>query len=134
VEQATLLNTDPEKGVKIMSTADSKIELAVGDGVAWLSDSWFTNAEYQSNSWLHLCVVRIGLSVKVYVNSVFDKEYTLPSAPPDQNSSMYFGRCDCADEYAGGMIDDVGVWARALTQDEITALYKSNHSVVLRCK
>jgi hypothetical protein len=134
VEQSTLLNTDPEQGVKIMSTTDSKIELAVGDGLTWLSDGWLTNAEYQSNSWLHICIIRNGLSVKVYVNSVLDKEFTLPSAPPDQNASMYIGRCDCADEYATGKIDDVGVWSRALTLDEITALYKSNLSVVIRCK
>lgn len=130
----TILNTIPEKGVKIRTTADGEIELAIGDGTNWLSDTWMADAVYQENEWMHLCVVRSNLNIKVYVNGVLDSEFTLPNAPPLLDCSLYLGRCDCDNEFMVGRLDDLGIWRRVLTQDEIAGLFASSLYYAIRSK
>ena len=40
---------------------------------------------------------------------------------------MIFGHDPWGTRHFNGSIDDVGIWSRALTQQEITGLYISNH-------
>ena len=48
----------------------------------------------------------------------------LPTAPiNNQGLSLIFGNSICSCDYFPGKLDDIGVWNRALTQQEITDLY-----------
>lgn len=134
IQRGTFLNTFPHNAMGIGAVAEGKLQVAIGNGAVWLSNGWYTVGSYQTNQWLHFCVVKSGLNVKLFVNGVLDKEYTLPSAPPELNCSFYIGRCNCAGEFTKGMLDDLGLWSRALTTSEVEALYRSAHYGVMRSK
>jgi hypothetical protein len=134
LQNGTLLNTSPHVGVLLSATEDGVFKLAVGDGVNWLSGEWLTNGGYQAGVWRHICIVRSGLAIRVYLDSVLDQEFTLGGAPPEVNCSLYVGRCDCDDESINGKLDDIGVWSRALTTTEITELFQSLQEAAIKCK
>ena len=134
IQRGTFLNTVPHNAMGVGAVAEKKYQVAIGNGTNWLSNGWYTAAEYVVGSWQHICVVKNGLSVKYYINGNFDIEYTLPNAPGEVNCSFYLGRCNCRGEYTKGKLDDIGLWSRALTNDEVTALYRSSHYAVIRWK
>lgn len=134
VQQGTIINTIPQNALGIGAGAGGKFQIAIGNGTVWLSNGWNTNGSYQANEWYHFCIVKNGLNVKLFVNGVLDREYTLPSAPPDLNCSLYIGRCNCAGDFAKGKLDDLGLWSRALTISEVEALYRSVQYAVIRSK
>ena len=79
-------------------------------------------------SWTHLVGTYDGSTLKLYTNSVL-----LGSASGVQNLSstiqnLYFGRegSNAPSNYFKGFIDDIGFWNRALTDQEITALFNSS--------
>ena len=50
----------------------------------------------------------------------------LPTAPiNNQGLSLIFGNSNCSCDYFPGKLDDIGIWNRALTPQEITNLYTS---------
>lgn len=134
IQRGTFLNTFPHNAMGIGAVAEAKFQVAIGNGTTWLTNGWYTNGSYQANTWYHFCVVKSGLNVKLYIDGILDKEYTLPSAPPNLDCSFYIGRCNCAGEFTKGKLDDLGLWSRALTQDEVAALYRSAHYAVIRWK
>jgi len=46
---------------------------------------------------------------------------------PSNNAPMLFGTQDELEWYLNGKLDDIGIWNRALTQQEITDLYNANN-------
>ena len=80
-----------------------------------------------TSSWTHLVGTYDGSTLKLYKNSIL-----LGSANGILNLSsiiqnLYFGKegSNTPSNYFKGLIDDIGFWNRALTQQEITALYNS---------
>lgn len=132
-------NTSPHTAVGLSAGTGPTYKVGVGNAVG----TWVyldpnlapTNSNYVTNEWQQICVVRSGLNLKFYINGVVDKQYTLSGAPADAYCKLYFGKCDCGPgEYAKAKIDDIGIWSRALTQDEVTALYRAAHYAVIRWK
>ena len=93
-------------------------------------------ANLSSDTWYHLVVVYDGSQtgdanrLKIYVNAS-SKAFTVDAgAVPAslQNSSApvnmgFFG--GVLTRHLGGSMDEVGLWSRALTSDEVTTLYNS---------
>jgi hypothetical protein len=131
-------NTSPHSGVGIGAGTGTKYRIGVGNAAGtWPyldPNGVWTNADYVKNQWEHICVVRKGLSVKYYINGVMDKELTMTGLPGPANCQMYIGICNCPNEGTRGKLDDAGIWSRALTADEVTALHRSAHYAVIRWK
>jgi hypothetical protein len=80
------------------------------------------------NTWYFFAIVQNLNTVKFYLNDV---NYTVSS--PDTytynystNNTMEVGRdIYGATEFSDGKLDDIGIWNRALSQQEITNLYNS---------
>lgn len=93
------------------------------------------------NQWYHLVFVR-GVNMKVYVNGIevstdannagWTTDYNLVL----NNTIMTFGCRNNKDDnnipfynlFYNGKIDDIGIWSRALSQEEIANLYNNNLS------
>jgi hypothetical protein len=83
-----------------------------------------TENSLSPNNWLHISHTYNGNNLYTYINGV--KTDSLSAQISLQNNSypLYFG----ADEIAGfysGLIDDIGIWNRALTHQEISTLYNA---------
>ncbi|MFN5544082.1 MAG: LamG domain-containing protein, partial [Bacteroidota bacterium] len=95
-----------------------------GTGVQGSNCSWsYINAP-TTNKWYHLVVTlnqntgnNSGIK-KIYLDGQLVSTCNYTDKNPDNTDSIYIG----GDGFKG-KIDDVGIWNRALTQKEITALY-----------
>jgi hypothetical protein len=92
-----------------------------------------TNYKNNLNTWHHLVVIYSpqNSQMDVYIDNV--NHFTSTSAPggiywpADNNDTIYFGGYYLHNiNYFNGIIDDIGTWNRALTQQEITDLYNAN--------
>jgi len=103
-------------------------------------DAWYSNGTYECNvtninagnlnEWHNLVYVtdsNTGLG-SIYLDGVFIASRNgLPSTSPSNwlNNFLRFG-LGAQGESFNGIIDDIGIWNRALTQQEITNLYNVN--------
>jgi hypothetical protein len=79
-----------------------------------------------NNSWHFLVGTYDGTTVKYYQDAVFKSQYNLSGNIVYSNDPLYIG----ANGYPVGQgfigyVDDVGLWNRALTQQEISNLYNT---------
>ena len=88
-------------------------------GIDWLT-------QVNDDSW-HLLNVTVNTdSLKAYVDGVLVNAQPFFAGISFQNYSLRFGKSNHSywSEY-NGILDDIGIWDRALTQEEITNLYNS---------
>jgi hypothetical protein len=85
-----------------------------------------SNAGSTSGSWHHLVQVRANNVTTLYVDGVLQNG-TITKTPYFSNSLFLVGSSGSggSNQIFNGQIDDIGVWNRALSQQEITALYNS---------
>ena len=128
----TLFNTSPHNGLGIGLNwgSSSKYALSLGNGTP--ATSWNTsifnsqsNQNIALNSWKHFVLVKSGNTYSLYIDGVFDINWTSITSISSYFYQMYFGSADpgASNEVIIGDIDDIGIWNRALTQQEITDLY-----------
>jgi hypothetical protein len=86
--------------------------------------SWYQSGFQFNNlsSWYNVVVTRSSNTLKYFVDGILVGNNTISSIEPPSNA-LFFG--SGAELYANfnGKLDDIGIWNRALTQQEITALY-----------
>jgi hypothetical protein len=78
----------------------------------------------ETDRWLHLAVVVDVQAnrVTLYTDGTVSDEETRPSDILPGDSTLYFGRWNMDDRLFSGDLDEVAIWNRALTSDEILAL------------
>ena len=74
-----------------------------------------------TGEWIHVALVYDGAEVRVYVNGAVDGRGDIAGPVVESNNEVRIGRGEPAG-YFNGMIDDVRIYNRALTDDEIKAL------------
>jgi hypothetical protein len=77
------------------------------------------------NSWVHLVGTYDGSVLKLYQNGVLLGSSNNSILLTELTQSLFIGKEGALGRYFKGKIDDVGIWNRALTPQEITALYSS---------
>lgn len=76
-----------------------------------------------NNTWTHMVLISNGISVKLYQNGVLINSNQV-SGLTLLSGNLNIGRMTNPDyDSFNGKIDDIGIWSRALTQDEIFTLY-----------
>jgi hypothetical protein len=78
----------------------------------------------ETGVWVHLAatVDTNTNRVSLYLNGTFADQQTRPSDIVAGDSTLYFGRWNRDGRLLNGDLDDVAIWARALTPEEISAL------------
>ena len=83
------------------------------------------------NQWKNLIITYDGTNLKYYVNGVL--ESNSDAIFTQNNRNLFVGarefHVNGADFFFNGKIDDIGIWNRALTQQEITQLYNQNQCI-----
>ena len=89
-----------------------------------------TEKTYVSNQWTHAAMTIENDVVTFYENGLpigstcFGDEFFV--SPIDQGAPLTFGTCNCGlSEMMTGSLDDIGIWNRALSPDEITTVFES---------
>jgi len=109
-------------------------EWVVGQASTFKGISTAANT-YGNNAWVFLVGTYDGQTLRIYMNGSLKSSDSFASPGPTGNatSNLYIG--DDADLYANfrewqGKIDQVGIWNRALTGDEVNQLYNSGNGLI----
>jgi len=122
-KQLLVKRDGPESDYEIMLQSDGKIALWVGEATGVVSTSTVPIDE-----WSHICVVRESGTVKAYLNT--NPEISAASARDvSSDANLYLGKDPWEPngdgEYYDGLMDEVAIWNRALSDTEINELYYS---------
>ncbi len=96
-----------------------------------------TQQNISTNQWRHILATYEGSSLKIYIDGILSNSSNLSPSPTYFsycNSEYWIGgfrhlnSCIPNDsvQFFNGKIDDIGIWNRVLTQQEITDLYNGN--------
>ena len=99
-----------------------------------VSDCWVPNRVYQNgpssnNLWTNIIYSYDGQNLKMYVDGVLFGTTNQSGSLTNNNDPMYIGcstatsNCPQLSAFYAGKIDDIGIWNRALSQQEITNMY-----------
>ena len=131
-----ILNTSPHNGLGFGMNwgSSNKYSISVGDGAP--SNSWNTLFNSQSNqnievqTWKFITLVKSSNTYSLYINGVIDQTWVANNSVQSYLYKLYFGGCDpiISNEVINGKLDDITIYNRALTQQEITNLYNSSLS------
>ena len=79
-----------------------------------------------TNSWIFVCQVWDGNHGKTYLNNILVNDVVGSAVAGDNLADLRFGKPIFTSSSGGGFdgkIDDIGIWNRALSQQEITTMY-----------
>lgn len=85
---------------------------------------------YNLDAWNHFVIEKDGSTMKVYINGVL--QVNAAGTPVDESrvgDYMALGRWSNCAYHATGGYDEVGIWNRTLTNDEVQQLYNSGAGV-----
>jgi hypothetical protein len=101
---------------------NNKFWFAVGtDGDEDFAESTTT---FVAGQWYYLVGTYDGTQLRLFVNGVLETS-TPSSRIINSDSPLTIGRSSSANEYFEGLVDEVSVYNRALTADEIAAIYNA---------
>ena len=91
---------------------------------------FFSNTVISYNTWTNIVGTYNGSIIKIYINGVLDVTYNYSSIISINNDNILFGKQKGTSVFADnynmlGKLDDIGIWNRALTPQEITDLYNA---------
>jgi len=131
----TLWNTAPHNGAGVgynYHIAETRDGLNVGLNSDPGQSSWdllfpgpserkFSDSEAQE--WHHVALSKVGGDYKLFIDGALDSQWALEDAAVDYLCGLHLGKISCCSgEHLHGALDDFGVWNRALTLDEVSAL------------
>lgn len=112
----------PQRGYIIYQGNNNKWEFWIGTGVAWAT----IYGNNVTTNWIHLVAVYDGTNMRLYENGIL-------TAGPSANSfskntvrpiRIGTGSTEGAPQlFFNGLIDEIGLWNKALSPEEVTTLY-----------
>ncbi|MCZ8159545.1 MAG: hypothetical protein O9275_02130, partial [Microcystis sp. LE19-196.1B] len=88
------------------------------------SDDKSNVSNLSANVWYNFIVTKSENNYKYYFNGVLDKSVSSSITPIDLNMAIKIGAIEGNLERFKGKLDDIAIWNRALTADEISKIYK----------
>jgi len=93
------------------------------------NNSGTQNSLIQPNTWNHALITRNSSSglINIYINGILENSFTGYIGPYSNTQKMNFGRQGSSNQhFLNGKLDDIGIWNRVLTPNEVTQLYNQN--------
>jgi hypothetical protein len=89
----------------------------VGSGTTWTASVTQPLTTADLNTWKHVALTYSGTTLRFYINGALIGQANGTHTP--NNTALIFGRWTPASEFWNGLMDDVRLYSRALTQAEI---------------
>jgi hypothetical protein len=118
----TLIRKGYDYGIDIGNITDTQSGLYP----IFFTPNLFTQSPLKLNTWNHIVAVRNNSSRFVYINGILNSTLNNSTSFAITNNLLTIGSWN--GEPINAKLDDIGIWNRALTQDEITNLYYSENS------
>lgn len=126
-----IFNSGPHNGFALGANylSSQKYALWVGDGSPSISWNQLFNAKSSQSitveSWKHIVLIKKAKTYSFYINGSLDSSWTISTMIQSYFYQFYFGSGDplITNEVMIGKLDDIGIWNRALTADEILKIY-----------
>ena len=81
--------------------------------------------QVNTETWYHLVFTVSSAETKIYLNGTLVMTTDgIPSLPAN-TTSLYFGNYPYGSYYFTGIIDEIGIWSRVLSQADVTRLYNN---------
>ena len=116
-------------GWRLIKQDDNRFYFCLGGGeqgkcaVAWPAYTVFSTTLAQTGIWYHVAAVKSSSSFAIYVNGVLEDERSpVPSFTDTSSANLRIGSYPLEGVYLNGMVDEVAIYNRALSGDEIQAL------------
>ena len=110
---------------------DSQYSLYISGGqLTWADSSNWSYGNFGNygsvpvSTWTHLAVTKQGSTVTIYMNGSVVISKTFGSPITTTSNQLCLAAFNCASSYLGGYIDDVRLYKRALSANEVGALYQ----------
>jgi hypothetical protein len=98
-----------------------------------LSFSLKSNKKVCDDSWHYVCSLVNGNNLRLYIDGGYDSSLSLSGARTNSNSKLVFGSDRSGGGtgryLSGGILDEMAVWNRALSDSEISRLYNSGNGL-----
>ncbi len=120
--------SEPYKGVTLYASASNKWQLLIGDASLWYSI--FSPDIIVNDQWYYIACTYDGMTLKLFVNGdlVAQTQVSNYVVNPDQPFSI--GKVSESNNYYfNGLIDEVTVWDRPLTEQEVNEIMHQQVSV-----
>ena len=82
------------------------------------------NTKLELDTWYHAVGVKGTDYAELYLNGIMEKNYTNPSVNSDSSENLLIGTWIDFGSYFNGTIDNVRIFNRSLSADEVIALYE----------
>ena len=90
----------------------------------FVSEAFINSTQLNNNTWYQLVGTYNGSELKLYINGILVTTTTTSIQLMPNSLTDFFIGCELLNyRFFNGKIDDVGVWNRALTQQEISTMY-----------
>ena len=100
-------------------------------GNNWEMDTPLLGGTVAINTWYHGAFVLNGTDVKMYLNGEEVGTATIPTETPDTTASVEVGGTSYRGDYFKGIIDEVGIFNAALTQEDIEFIMEAGLENIL---
>jgi hypothetical protein len=125
--------SQPISSIGITQTINSqnKVSVSMVGGQATVSNSAIESSKWQNVTFVYNGTAAAGSKLKVYINGAFMENLTdtnFPSSSGSIANKTYIGANPGFNpgpiyQFFKGKIDDVGIWGRTLTAEEIAKIY-----------
>ncbi|HID26358.1 MAG TPA: DUF11 domain-containing protein, partial [Methanosarcinales archaeon] len=121
-------------GWRIFRTSDSSFQYSYQETDGVTDRHYGVGISTPVNTWTHVIIVRDGSTLKGYANGVHSVSVSITSSAEDDSSdAVFIGRQDwiCgANYFFHGILDEVRIYNRALSAEEIKAHYEGGQTAL----
>lgn len=118
--------------IQIEGLVSGNIRCLAFNSSGTLCKDYRTTVNLSASVWSHVAMTWDGSTLKVYINGIesgVTKVTDTSLTNTNTSRSFALGQEVSSTNYWNGSIDEVGVWSRALTADEVSQLYNSNRAL-----
>jgi hypothetical protein len=103
----------------------------IGDGAGTHISTVDGTTAINTGAWFHAVFTSDGTNIKLYINGTQEGgNVSFPYSPSyEAGGDFEIGARDGGSAPLTGSVDEVGLWSRALTQSEVTALYNGGTGI-----
>ena len=121
-------------GISTPSAPNGAGNLVFTQGPAGAGSEVYSNSAINAGVWNNISIVytQSNQTIKLFVNNNLVIQQTGVTIPGENSANLWFGNdVSSKANYFPGIIDDIGIWNRALTQQELNSIYNSNNNCLL---